>query len=364
MPLGPLIGRVLAIVAVLMALYGLGWSVVNIGTVVRMLAIACFSAYLVNPVVKRLQSRGMSRNMAIASVFLAFVTGLAVVFYLLVPVVQRQVVLIGEEVQGFASSSDEHIARLQVVLEEKLPGDFMKGRDLKIELDQRLQGVTEEAVRVVTTILLSAVSNLIYVFLLPMMVFLILADAPFFQRQLIKSIPNRYFEVTHRLLCRIDDQLGGYIRGVIVVTFCVGTVSTIGLWMCGMEYFFVVGPLLGLLNMIPIFGPMIGMGIAALVMLFQTGEVGSLAGPIVVGVTAQVLDNVAFTPIVVSRSVDLHPLLVLLMTLIGGELLGLMGLLLSVPVTATAKVVIQAIQETKMSRRFAGCGAVLAEGVT
>ena len=365
MRLGPLIGRVLAIVAVLLALYGLGWSVLNIGTVVRVLAIACFSAYLVNPVVKRLQSRGMSRSMAIASVFLAFLTGLAVVFYLLVPVVERQVAQIGQEVKGFASNSDEHVARLQVVLEEKLPGDFMKDRDLKAELDQRLQGIAAQAVGVVTAILLAVASNLIYVFLLPMMVFLILADAPFFQRQLIKSIPNRYFEVAHRLIDRIDDQLGGYMRGVLVVTFCVGTVSTVGLWICGMKYFFVIGPLLGLLNMIPIFGPMVGMAIAAVVMLFQTGEPAAVVGPIVVGVTAQVLDNVAFTPIAVSRSVDLHPLLVLLMTLIGGELLGLVGLLLAVPVTATAKVVLQAIGEARMSRRFAGAGQpVLAEGVT
>jgi hypothetical protein len=57
-------------------------------------------------------------------------------------------------------------------------------------------------------------------------------------------------------------------------------------------------------------------------MLFQTGELGAVLGPILVGVTAQVLDNVAFTPIAVSRSVDLHPLLVLTVTLAGGELLG------------------------------------------
>ncbi len=99
--------------------------------------------------------------------------------------------------------------------------------------------------------------------------------------------------------------------------------------------------------------PMIGMGVAAIAMIFQTGEVGSILGPILVGVSALVLDNVAFTPIAVSKSVDLHPLLVLLMTLIGGELFGLIGLLLAVPITATVKVVWQAIGEARQSRRLA-----------
>ena len=353
MKLGPFIGRILLVVILLLTLYGLGWSLLNIGTVVRVLAIACLSAYLVNPIVKRLQSRGMGRSMAIAAVFLAFFTVLAVTFYLLVPVIQHQVVQISKQVQGFVASSDEHIARLQVVLEEELPEDFMKGRDLKSEIDTRLQGLAGQAIAVVTGLLLAVASNLIYVFLLPMIIFLLLQDGPFFHAQLINAVPNRYFEVVYRLINRVDDQLGGYIRGVLMVTFCVGVVSTIGLWICGMRYFFVVGPLMGLLNMIPIFGPMIGMGIAAVAMLFQTGDPGSIVGPILVGVTAQVLDNVAFTPIAVSRSVSLHPLLVLLMTLIGGELLGLVGLLLAVPATATVKVVCQAVKEARHSARFA-----------
>lgn len=350
MKLGPFVGRILLVVLILLTLYALGWSVTHIGTVVRVFAIAAFSAYLVNPVVNRLQSRGMSRSMAIGSVFLALFTALAATLYLLVPVVQRQVAQIAAQVQEFAASSDTHISRLQVLLEERAPGDLMAGRDLKTEINEAVATAANAAIGVVTSLLLAVASNLIYVFLLPMIVFLLLADAPFFHYQIMNAMPNRYFEVVHRLINRIDGQLGGYIRGVLVVTFCVGTVGTLGLWLVGLKYFFVVGPLMGLLNIIPIFGPMVGMGVAAVAMLFQTGEAGTVVGPIVVGIAAQVLDNVAFTPIAVSRSVDLHPLLVLGMTLIGGELLGLVGLLLAVPATATVKVVWQAVQEARQSR--------------
>jgi predicted PurR-regulated permease PerM len=268
-------------------------------------------------------------------------------------VVQRQVAQIGDHIERFGSGRDEQIERVQVTLEEKLPGDFMKDFDLKAKVDDILGGVSKGAVSAATSLLLSVASNLIYVFLLPMIVFLLLQDGPFFHYQLINAIPNRYFEVVYRLIHRVDDQLGGYIRGVMIVAFCVGSVCTLGLWICGLNYFFVIGPLMGLLNIIPIFGPMIGMAVAALAMIFQTGEIGTILCPVLVGVSAQVLDNVAFTPIAVSRSVDLHPLLVLLMTLIGGELFGLVGLILAVPLTATVKVVWQAIGEARQSRRYA-----------
>ncbi|MBT4501182.1 MAG: AI-2E family transporter [Gemmatimonadetes bacterium] len=359
MKLAPFIGRILLVALVFLSLYAFGWSVAHVTTVIRVVSIACVSAYLVNPVVKRLQSRGMSRDMAIAAVFLGFLSALGITLYLLVPVAQRQAALIGQQVQGFAADSDVHLARLQVVLEEELPGNFMEGRDLKTEVDTRLEELSGTAIAVVTQLLLAVASNLIYVFLLPMIVFILLQDGPFFYHQIVSAVPNRYFEVIYRLINRVDEQLGGYIRGVLIVTFCVGTVSTVGLWICGMKYFFIIGPLMGLLNMIPIFGPMVGMGIAAVAMIFQTGSPGAVVGPILVGVVSQVLDNVAFTPIAVSRSVDLHPLLVLVATLCGGELFGLVGLLLAVPATATIKVVWQGVREARESTRMGGRLAAL-----
>ena len=343
------INRILLAVLILAALYSLGWSLSKSATVMRALAFACLIGYLVNPVVRHLERRGLSRTMAIAAVFLAFFTVLIVGVYLLVPIVQRQTVLIVDQAQIFLASRDQHLERLTVILNEKLPADFAQNIDLERTFTDKLGEYSRWALG----ILASIASNLIYLFLIPLMVFLILQDGPSFHKRLIATVPNRYFEVVYRLIRRIDDQLGGYIRGVLIVTFCVGAVGTAGLWLCDMRYFFVIGPLMGLLNMIPIFGPLIGMLIAAIAMLFQTGDPTAVVGPILVGVVAQVLDNVAFTPIAVSRSVALHPLAVLVMTLIGGQVFGLPGLLLAVPFTATAKVILQAVREARQSQRLA-----------
>jgi predicted PurR-regulated permease PerM len=362
MKAGALVLRVLLVSLVLGLVYSLGWAVLRAETVLRAVGLACGAAYLVNPVVRRLQSRGMARSMAIAAVFLALFSALAVGFSMLAPVVQQQVQQVGQQVQRFMASSDAHVARLEVVLRERLPAGMMEGRDLKAIVDSRVQSIAAQLVGLVTSLLLAVGSNLAYVFLLPMMTFLVLQDGPRFFAYLIGSTPNRYFEAGQRLMQRIDEQLGGYARGVLVVSFCVGVVDTVGLWVCGLNYFFVLGPLMGLMNVVPIFGSLAGIALAALAMLLQTGEPISMLGPVLVGVTAQVLDNVAFTPIAVSRSVDLHPLLVLVATLMGGELFGLLGLLLAVPFLATIKVIWQAVAETRTSHRLAAREEHAAQG--
>ncbi|MFH1567045.1 MAG: AI-2E family transporter [Gemmatimonadota bacterium] len=353
MKLSTFAARVLLVVLILLAFYLVGWSLGRIGTVVKMLALACLSAYLVNPLVKRLQSRGMRRGMAIAAVFLTLLTAVAAVSYALLPVALRQLNQIGRQVTDIVASSETQIARLQVILSQKLPGAFMEGRDLPADFRETVAALTRQVVDGATEMLVAVAANAIYAVLMPMVAFLLLLDGPEFYLRLVNSVPNRYFEVAQRLITRIDDQLGGFIRGILVVTFCVGVVSTAGLWLCGMKYFFVLGPFMGLLNMIPIFGPAVGMAVAALAMLMQTGELGTVLGPLTVGLTAQVLDNVFFTPVAMSRSVNLHPLLVLVITLVGGQLVGLLGLILAVPATGTVKVIWQAVREAQQSQLLA-----------
>ena len=363
MRLGPFIGRVLLVLAIVLGLYGLGWSVTRIGTVGRVLGLACAAAYLLHPMVGYLQNRGMSRTMAIAAVFLAFFTVSVVSGYFLIPIAQRQAVQISGKVQEALEPKQREIYlnRLQGLLADKLPEGFIERYQIQTKIGDQLGALANDAFGLVTAVLLAVVSNLIYVFLLPMITFLVLQDGPLVFYYLVRGTPNRYFEVVHRLIWRVDEQLGGYIRGMLLVTFCVGTFATAGLWICGLEYFFVIGPLMGVLNFIPIFGPLVGMALAGLAMVFQTGEFGAAIWPVLVGVAAQVMDNILFTPVAVSRSVNLHPLVVLLAILAGGEILGLVGLLLGVPAAVTIKVVWQAIQEVRQIRRV-GQGAPVSAG--
>lgn len=349
---GPFIFRLLMAVAVLLGLYAVGWTLSKSGKVMTLVGLAALIAYLVDPLVKRLQGRGLSRTMAIAAVFLAFFTGLAVLLYLVVPVTRQQAVQIGGQMTAFMGDIYAQIDRLQQVFKEHHLPEAV-GERLRQMADEQVKGLPEKVGKAAASLAITVASNLVFVVLLPMVAFLLLQDAPFFYSRIMGLIPNRYFEVTYRLLDRVDEQLGGYIRGVLVVSFCVATVSTLGLWICGLKYFFVIGPLMGLLNIIPIFGAMIGMGLAGLAMVLQTGELGTAVWPVLVGVIAQVLDTVLFTPFALSRSVDLHPLLVLVVTLMVGEMFGLAGMLLAVPAMATVKVVWQAAGEARQSRRHA-----------
>jgi len=338
---------VLLILGVLGLTGAAGWMVVHAATVLRALGIAAVGAYLVNPLVRRLQNRGMPRDLAIAAVFVGFLSVLAVAAFLVAPVLQQQAESVSAQVEQFLAASGGHVERVQAWLGRRLPAGLLAERNLKQEFDARVHAAAQQSVRLVTAFAIGAASQAVYLILLPMMVFFLLRDGPTFLVQLLRAVPNRYLESAQRLLHRTDEQLGGYIRGVLVVSLCVGIVDTIGLWLCDLRYFFVVGPLMGLLNIVPIFGSIAGIVLAALAMVLQTAQPSSVLGPIVVGLTAQALENAFFTPIAVSRSVSLHPLAVLVATLAGGELFGLVGLLLAVPCLATVKVVWQVVQESR-----------------
>ena len=345
--------RVMVVVLLVGAVAAVAWVWTHLGGVVWMLGAAALAAYLINPLVGRLQNRGMGRAGAIGAVFLLLLSACVLLGIALAPQVQRQGGQMAAQLHGFVDTGTRQLGALQRWAENELPAGLLEGRDLQADIGLRLRQALDSALAGLTRFAVALAGNFIYLFLGPVITFLLLFEGPAWRRQLVMAVPNPYFEPLHRFIVRLDGQLGAYIRGVLLVALCVGSVATVGLWLCGMKYFFVVGPIMGLLNIIPLFGPLVGMGLAALVMMLQTGDLGSVAGPIVVGGIAQMLDNVLFTPVAVSRSVDLPPLLVLGATLVGGELFGLVGLLLAVPLVATAKVFIQALAEARRSQRLA-----------
>jgi predicted PurR-regulated permease PerM len=341
------------VVTVVLAVYSLGWAWINLGGVVWLVGGAALGAYLINPLVYRLENRGMGRGLAIAAVFLGVLSALVLVGLILAPHIQRQGGQAVGQLHGFIDTGARHLAQLQRWAEHELPPGLIDSGELQADLVGRLRQGMQGVLAGLTTFAVVLVGNLAYVVLAPVLMFLLLLEGPGLRRRMVQAVPNPYFEPLHRFIIRVDEQLGSYIRGVLLVALGVGGVATVGLWLCGMRYFFIVGPFIGLLNVIPLLGPLVGMAAAAAVMVMQTGEAAAALGPMIVGATAQILDNVLFTPVAVSRSVDLPPLLVLIGTLVGGELFGLVGLLAAVPLIATAKVLIQALQEARRTRRSA-----------
>ena len=180
-----------------------------------------------------------------------------------------------------------------------------------------------------------------------------LLSAQKFKKSFIKMVPNRYFEMSLKIIDRISDQISSYVRGTLTAAFIVGALSIIGLnILCSAtdmqhDYIILVGVLAGLFNLIPFIGPMIG-GVLAILFFLITGQASgfelqyyhilfimfTFAG-------VQLIDNLISSPFIISDSVGLHPMFVIIVVMVGGSILGPLGMIISVPLAAVLKVIVE-----------------------
>jgi predicted PurR-regulated permease PerM len=179
------------------------------------------------------------------------------------------------------------------------------------------------------------------IILVPFVTFFLLKDGPMLTKKLYELIPNTYYEMYRNLAYRMEKQLGNYIRGQAMDALICGILSSTGLWFMGVKYFMLIGMLAGVANLIPYFGPIMGMIPAIIVTIIDKGMVpGPILGIVGMFVVVQLIDNLLINPVVVGNSVDLHPLIVMLAIMIGGAIGGLFAMLLAVPFVSVMRIVI------------------------
>ena len=139
---------------------------------------------------------------------------------------------------------------------------------------------------------------------------------------------------------KINIQVGNYLRGQVLDATIVGILATGALWLLGIKYFLIIGLFAGIANIIPYFGPITGAIIAIIVSVLQTGDFHLASYVIVAFIIIKLIDDTIVLPMVMSKSVHISPLTVLLAIMIGGQLFGVLGMLLSIPVAGFIKVIV------------------------
>lgn len=135
----------------------------------------------------------------------------------------------------------------------------------------------------------------------------------------------------------IHEVFGKFIRGQLLEAFFVGVLSSIALSIAGIKYSFVIGTIAGISNMIPYVGPIVGTVLAA-VMGLLSGNPIKILYAIIAMLIVQQIDNQLLAPQIVGNSVGLHPVFTMMAILIGGNVGGLLGMLIAVPLAASFKV--------------------------
>ncbi|MHB8882035.1 MAG: AI-2E family transporter [Thermodesulfovibrionales bacterium] len=329
------INRLIWLICLAAVFYALFHFISTLAGLVKILIVSSLIAYILDPLAVSLESRGMSRTPATLVIFLSLFLVLSAALVVVLPALTDQIAAIQEGLTPEATSA--LVTRLDTFLTEKL--SFLGVGDL--DLPEKLQQTIVNAGDWVFSHFLDVVGLLTHLVLIPFIVFFLLKDARAMKKQFIRYVPNRYFEFSLNLLSKMDSELGNFLRGQFIDALIVGILSTFALWLLDVKYFMLIGIFTGLANLIPFLGPVAGVTLAVTVSVVDTGSFVAAWYILAAFAGIKLLDDSLIQPVVVARSVHMHPLLVLLVVIIGGKFFGILGMLLSVPATGFLKVALK-----------------------
>jgi predicted PurR-regulated permease PerM len=304
------------------------------------LVAAMFLAYLFEPVIARLQRRGTERGRAYILVFAAATIGLVV----LLSLAPSWLDVTAQPETGSTQTLSERLGALGKTIEDRANHYVPAFRSMNIS-EKLAASAAELAERLLVQLPSLVTSFTLNLILVPIIAYFMIRDGRKLRRRIVALVPNRYFEMSMLMFYRIDDQIGGYLRGRLIECMLV-TVTQILLMGIASYYadqpqILLISIVCGVTNLIPYAGPVMG-GAFGVFYYFAIGlELKSIFVPLAVIAIAHLIDNILIAPAVLSHNVNLHPLTVALVLIIGGEVLGVLGLLIAIPVASSIKVVVQ-----------------------
>jgi len=319
------------------------WVLHRLASVVLVLVLASLFAYVIAPLVQLAQrpvrlagrSHRLPRGMAIGLVYVILAGGVSTGGALLLPSATQQVDDMLAHAPAYAQSIftwqggwTRYYERLRIP-----PA-------LRRSIDKSVVAASEDAItsaRGSGLALMGALSGLPWFVLIPIVAFFLLKDATSFRRTIVLALPHRVRLRGHRLFEELNAALAAYIRAQLLACLLVGTMCGLGFAVLGIPYPVVLGVLAGVLEFIPLVGPLLLAIVAALVAglhaprlaLWAVGFLGVL----------RILEDYVVYPRLIRRGLHLHPLAVIVAVLAGAELDGVAGMFLAVPAVAIASVV-------------------------
>ena len=320
----------------------------NSSTVFLQLFIAFALAYILNPAVMFLESRRINRIISILIVFstaLVACTGFTVFMAISIS---------GElsDIQINLPAYAQHLYEITPATIKSYMGIETPAKlTIRLnELVQQARGMAPDLLKPLLTFLQKAFSSTIGLiltilgyFIIPVYLFYLLADLPQLKRIVDSFIPERYRSTYGEKLGAVDTVLSGFIRGQLSVCAILAVLYSIGLYFIGIDLAIAIGTLAGITFIIPYVGTIIGIVLSVIMAFLKFHDI--LHPLLCLGwfCLIQGLEGMVITPRVVGSSVGLHPLVAIVALLIGGQIFGIMGMLLAVPVTAVLLVFLRSL---------------------
>lgn len=296
--------------------------------------ISAFITYLLHPVVEYLHNRGIHRGIAVFIIYSLFFGGVGFAIYKGIPTFVKQIHDLAENVPEFAAYYQDSVDRIQNETSRWPPAVKQRIDDTIFGVETYLEGILSSVLTTLKAILNSVVTMAI----IPFIVFYMLKDIDVMKKSIWYITPSSWREHGKQFLRDVDKSLGSYIRGQLIVCVVIGILATLFLFLAEMPYSLLLGTIVGITNVIPYFGPIIG-AIPA-VIIAATISIKMVILCVVIVFTLQFLEGNILSPIIVGKSLHMHPLVIMFALIAGGEVGGILGLVVAVPVLVVLKAAV------------------------
>jgi predicted PurR-regulated permease PerM len=306
--------------------------------------VAMVISYVLNPIVNLLHNRKVPRTAAVFIIYAVFISVCVVILMNVIPMFMEQ-----------AEELNKHIPELTMRVQnfvdhfnnnDTFPESVRDGINRSIEsmekqIEVRIAGFLNNIGAIVNVLFLAMI--------VPFLAFYMMKDMDLFERAALQYVPRAHRKHAVRLLKDIDAALGSYVRGQFIVSLCIGVLAYVGYVIIGMPYPLLMAGFVILFDIIPYLGPFFGALPALLVATTISWKMMLLV--VIINTLCQNLEGNVISPQVVGKSMKMHPLTIILVLLVGGELAGIVGMILAVPFYAAMKVVVQHVSAYYIRRK-------------
>jgi predicted PurR-regulated permease PerM len=310
------------------------------------LIISIILAYAFNPIIDKLENKNINRRNGILILYISIIAIFFIFAFLIIP-------KSGTEIKRLINNFPKYIDQASEMMDDiytkyystmgGLPPLFQGVEEIVMENIVRLENMIINGLEGFVGSIIGAASKLVNIILTPILTYYFLVDKRYFKEKIINIIPKKYKKDTIMLSKEIDTSLTLFIRGRLLMSLYVGVATTIMLLIIGVDFAIVIGFITGFADIIPYIGPLLG--------YIPAVFFAAISNPIkiiwvsIFSLFIQWAENNILAPKIIGESMDMHPLIILLSIIIGGGVFGVFGMILSVPVVAIIKIILNFIIE-------------------
>jgi predicted PurR-regulated permease PerM len=325
------------------------WLMLILESITTMVLVAFFLAYILNPLVERLDKMGLGRPVAAMIILLLGISSFVGLLMVVIPAILEELASFAHMLPAYLTKLGDLSLRLAETLNIQFPQDSNEITTFLIQQGRELIPKTAQTVtQVMSSVFKSTlhlVAALLQTILVPVIAYYLMVSFTDIKKGFTELIPPYLRIQVLEKFAEIDQILAGFVRGQLTIAVILACLYTLGFLLIRIDLAVVLGVVSGILFIVPYVGTLFGLVFGSLMALAKYGDAVHVAYVIGWIAFVQTIEGYLLTPRIVGHAVGLHPVIYILALLIGAHLFGFVGMLVAIPVAAVLKVLVKTAVE-------------------